>query len=99
MEVRGNQHTFQNPGLLSMKEMINRRFGWLKLKPFLKTPSSEPPLILSCTMPHARLVKTQGSHVTRQKIQHMCQMDPTLRYGAALTSGTHINYLQKDCRI
>jgi hypothetical protein len=97
MQVRGNQHTFQNPGVLSMKEMINRRFGWLKLKPFLKTPSSEPPLILSCTAPNTHTVKTQGSFVTRQKIQHMCQMDPELRHGA-MTSGTHVNYLQKDCR-
>ena len=90
-EIRGNQHTFQNPGVLSMKEMIKRRFGWLKLKPFLKTPSSDPPLIVSCTAPNSHLVKTQGELVTRQKIQNMCYMPPETRNGA-MTYDTYLIY-------
>ena len=90
--IRGNQHIFQNPRGLSTKEMINRRFGWLALKSFLKNPTTEPTLIMSCTAPHSHKVGTQGSFIRRRTIQNMCQMDPTL-----MNSGKHITYLQKNC--
>jgi hypothetical protein len=102
MYIRGNQHKYKNPALLSSKEMVKRRFGWLKHQYHVKNSQSS-----LCRKPVALNIPSHGEFISHLHQKTLCRNDVNdvndinarnTKGHSVKTHGDHIMRLQKKAR-
>lgn len=68
--IRGNHYKYKTPALLSSKEMINRRFGWLKQQ--YHADLKDEPISSLCRKPVAINIQSHGEFISALHQKTIC---------------------------